>query len=604
MAIAPPAAVSPHPNELDHDKLFVCDPSLAFAPAEASSYRLTPSQLEQRWYGRIGREDVYAKDDRYDYSTDRRDVVIDDAAAETLLQKAMALGKWYAASDNTRSYCMRRSTYRDKQGLEAPSKECLEEWMAESLKQAWQRPPTSEEVAHHKALTLSAIAEHGTDEGLALGLALIYTTPSFLFREQEADFKPSGPGQAGTLELTSWTMANALAMAVTDLALIPNRYRLDRRYDDIFMREALDELALAATHDEVQTSDQLKFWTKRLMEAAPAPDPEVYDRRVLPSAIARFFREYFGYDKAPYVFKAGGIPPGFRRINDKYSPGGYVQSAEDTVAWIVSEDKEVFGRLLAGDSFFMPISSRPMQHWGFNLPPSDKEEDYKALTEIPAKGWTRQDRAQRAGMLTHPAWLVAHSGNQHTDPHPVHRGIWMRAHLFCQNIPDLPMDVDAVLPEHEDQGVRARLDEATDILAKPENVACWECHKLMNPLGIPLERYSHYGRWRQTELTSSDMEVPLSLQTRLIETHDPALEGKIVRDAPEMMRLLAASPRVEQCMIRHMFRYFMGRSERYEDACLLSQMHQSYQSTHGSFKETLSVLTSSPAFSLRHQDTP
>ena len=49
------------------------------------------------------------------------------------------------------------------------------------------------------------------------------------------------------------------------------------------------------------------------------------------------------------------------------------------------------------------------------------------------------------GVLTHPAWLVAHSGNFDNDP--IRRGLWIRKKLLGGNVPDVPITVDAKLPD-------------------------------------------------------------------------------------------------------------------------------------------------------------
>ena len=43
----------------------------------------------------------------------------------------------------------------------------------------------------------------------------------------------------------------------------------------------------------------------------------------------------------------------------------------------------------------------------------------------------------RKGLLTHPAWLIAHSQNLETDP--IHRGKWIREKLLAGTIPDLSL---------------------------------------------------------------------------------------------------------------------------------------------------------------------
>ena len=65
----------------------------------------------------------------------------------------------------------------------------------------------------------------------------------------------------------------------------------------------------------------------------------------------------------------------------------------------------------------------------------------------------------RKGMLTHPAWLIAHSLNLETDP--VRRGKWVREKLLAGTIPDVPITVDAVVPEDHHKTLRQRLESKT-----------------------------------------------------------------------------------------------------------------------------------------------
>ena len=51
----------------------------------------------------------------------------------------------------------------------------------------------------------------------------------------------------------------------------------------------------------------------------------------------------------------------------------------------------------------------------------------------------------RIGILMQPSWLVAWSQNLHNDP--VRRGRWIRERLLGGRVPDLPINVQAVIPE-------------------------------------------------------------------------------------------------------------------------------------------------------------
>jgi hypothetical protein len=125
---------------------------------------------------------------------------------------------------------------------------------------------------------------------------------------------------------------------------------------------------------------------------------------------------------------------------------------------------------------------------------------------------------------------------------------------------------------------------------------CWKCHQRMDPLGLPFEMFDHFGRYRETEL-----EKPVDATGRLQGTGDPQLDGP-VEDAIELIERLAASQRVEQVFVRHVFRYFVGRNETLADGPTLVQAHRAYAENDGSMRTLLASILSSPAFLQRTTD--
>ena len=224
-------------------------------------------------------------------------------------------------------------------------------------------------------------------------------------------------------------------------------------------------------------------------------------------------------------------------------------------------------------------------------------------------------------MLTHPAWLAAHSGNFENDP--VRRGKWIREQLLAGIVPDIPIGVEAQLPEEPHRTLRQRFD-----VVKAEG--CWRCHKKMNPLGNPFEAYDDFGRFRTHHLVDGDgnvmatefeafsrtrkmrwrdsherghplesfEEIPVDTSGVIDGTGDPALDGPV--DGPvELMRRLAKSERVRQSFVRHVFRYWMGRNETLDDSPTLMAMDKAYLDNDGSFKELLVALVTSDSFLYR-----
>lgn len=205
-------------------------------------------------------------------------------------------------------------------------------------------------------------------------------------------------------------------------------------------------------------------------------------------------------------------------------------------------------------------------------------------------------RPNRAGMLTHPAWLIAHSLNDTTDP--IRRGKWIRERLLSGTVPDLPITVDATIPEDHSKTLRERL-------VVTEQHECWRCHVKMNPLGLPFEMFDDFGRYRTQEsldkLPEKDGRTPtkpINATGVLAGTGDKTQDGE-VNDALELIDKLAASDRVRQSIIRHAFRYFMGRNEMLTDSQTLIAADKAYLNSNGSFNAVIVSLLTSDSFLYR-----
>ena len=212
----------------------------------------------------------------------------------------------------------------------------------------------------------------------------------------------------------------------------------------------------------------------------------------------------------------------------------------------------------------------------------------------------------RKGILTHPAWLLAHSQNTETDI--VRRGRWIREKLLAGRIPAVPITVEAQIPENHTQTLRERLESVT---LKQE---CWKCHRQMNPLGVAFEVFDDFGRFR----TDESLEAPENLlkegngktsanvyKTKPVNaigyldgSGHPALDGK-VQNAFELIERLAKSARVRQSIIRHAFRFFMGRNEMLSDSQTLMDADEAYVKSKGSFNAVIVSLLSSESFMYR-----
>jgi hypothetical protein len=310
---------------------------------------------------------------------------------------------------------------------------------------------------------------------------------------------------------------------------------------------------------DLSTQAGVAAYVGQLLEGDPKP-------RVL-----KFFDEYFDYEKAAAIFKE---PPG----ELPYNASLFVQDTRRLIQHIAKNDKDVLYTLLTTNQSFATDGNNYVRGAPriYGLPYDWKPRDGELVELAPD---------QRAGILTQPAWLVAHSGNFDNDP--VRRGKWIREHLLGGTIPDLPISVDAVVPDDKTKTLRQRFE----VIRTDEY--CWKCHQHMNPLGMPFEAYDHFGRYRTKEL-----KLPVDTHGAISGTNDSRVDGE-VSDALQLIRRLARWERTQEVFVRYAFRFFLGRNETVRDAKTLQEANRAYANGGGSVKALVTSLLSSDSFLYR-----
>jgi hypothetical protein len=172
------------------------------------------------------------------------------------------------------------------------------------------------------------------------------------------------------------------------------------------------------------------------------------------------------------------------------------------------------------------------------------------------------------------------------DNHAILRGRWIRERLLGDAVPDIPITVDAMLPDEPKSTLRHRMRVTRE-------KECWRCHQKMDPLGLPFEMYNQLGILRDKE-----QGKPVDTSGEIILSGDPALDGPVT-NAIDMIKKLAASKRVEQVFVRHVFRFWMGRNETVNDAPVLQDAYRAYKDSDGSMNALLVSLLTSDAFLYR-----
>lgn len=513
-----------------------------------------------------------------------------------------------------------------------PTDEMLQAAVTRAFEHLLNRKPARADASRYMTFLREGIEIAGKRQALEALLTAVILSPEFIYRME------LGLGEAlpdGRRMLSPNEIAHAIAFALTDSP------------PDEHLQRAVAEGTLSTKEDvarevrRILATDTKPYWSYEInhtfqnhVEACPNP-------RVL-----RFFREFFGYGGVFKVFKD-------KSRNGNHKPQFLFKDADLFVLSILEEDRQVLKQLLTSDRYVVHYVSKEQaerklksirENIEKNRKSNKKSKRKDPVAEKIANGLTpvlggyrggqyytayNLDREtwdypveqpfslpNRFGMLTHPAWLVAHSGNFDTDP--IRRGKWIREHLLADTIPEIPIGVDAALEDDPHKTMREKLIKTT-------TATCWRCHRKMNPLGLPFESYDDFGAYRTHHFFDSDGEIvateferqqlikrskqrkqpeatftsrPIDTTGYLAGTGDPELDGEL-QDARDLVQRLAQSDRVRQSFIRHAFRYWMGRNETLDDSSTLIAADHAYLESDGSFKALLVSLLTSDSFLMR-----
>lgn len=485
-----------------------------------------------------------------------------------------------------------------------------------------EREPDELEREKYRQLMGRCAKQASQAEALRMMLVAIAVSPPAVYRMELGQ----GPvDEHGRQIMSPGDLAFSIAYALTD-----------QKPDETLLQ--------AAASGQLKTREDVIAQVSRIWD-----DPDIEKPRIL-----RFFHEFFGYNAAPGVFKdASRFGKDYRKVPESLVQDAdtlvrhVVKEDKDVLARLLTTEKYFVAH--SGDNeqerrthdalqkFYDYYKDKPWREFPYQVPkehmtyvrsidrmfthangnvtkrwmnyleqcdkagidhmPIQNGRDYITAYNLSDKSFSYPveqpfvlNPEQRIGILMHPAWLIAHSLNLDNDP--IRRGKWIRERLLADTVPELPITVDASIPEDHEKTLRERLT-----VTRAQE--CWRCHVKMNPLGMPFELYDDFGRHRKQEkLMAQGKSKPVDASGQLAGTGEIALDGP-VEDPIQLVRQLAKSTRVRQSFVRHAFRYWMGRNEMLSDAATLQAADQAYLESDGSFRAMVIALLSSDSFLYR-----
>lgn len=513
------------------------------------------------------------------------------------------------------------------------------------------RPPTKKESDDYLQIVSDSIPKIGKEDGIFMGLSAIFLDRDALFRPELVE--EGKPDAHGRVPLQDWELGLAVNHALSYIrpdqelrsAIVEGRMKtredvkreITRMLDDPSIRKprvlrffrdyfdydlggyiCKDNAALAKTGVSNRGTSHFRAMfdatasTDRLVELILEEDQDVLKELLTTQkvVVTRTDNVYFGRKHTPEEraeaiaakkkadeelaakfaseLKELDIQIAERKesLKDKTLEKGTKRTLEKELKQLQDKKKKTEqDRKRRRDNRNVDVKLADLK--GENIYARVSRRSFGAGSMKPERQLATAPEGERLGILTHPSWLVSHTDAM--DNHAIHRGIWIRKRLLGGGIPDVPITVDAQLPDEPQNALRERMRVTREKY-------CWSCHDKMDPLGLPFEMYNHAGLFRTTELGE-----PVDTTGEIIESGDPTLDGP-VENAIEMIQKLAESERVEQVFVRHAFRFWIGRNETLNDAPVLQAAHRAYRDSGGSMKALITSLVTSDAFLYRTRE--
>ncbi len=378
-------------------------------------------------------------------------------------------------------------------GEEQDPQTCAHEFIARFGQRSFRRPLTIEEQAPYRALFAQVQSEDGYAEGIRWVTTALLQSPHFLYRAELGR-----TGQDGRFALTSWEIATELSY--------------------LFWGTTPDDTLLAlAASGELATPEVITNQTQRLLA-----DPKS-------QAVAQNFTwRWLGLDQLHVVTRDPDLYPDLTpTIREAMG-----QETERLLGQVWQDGGSLSDLLLADHTWLNPELAQ-----------------FYGLDAGDGQGWRQVSLADSpyGGLLTQGSLLMTHA--LPTGSSPIHRGLLIREHFLCQELPPPPANLDTS-PPPVDQSLSTRQRYAQHA----DDLACAGCHDLIDPIGFGFEHFDADGRWR-------DMDGPHNIDdTGHIEgtrATDTDFEGLL-----DLSSQLASSPDVQACYTGQWLRYGYGLDQR------------------------------------------
>jgi hypothetical protein len=195
------------------------------------------------------------------------------------------------------------------------------------------------------------------------------------------------------------------------------------------------------------------------------------------------------------------------------------------------------------------------------------------------------------GLLGHAALLTKHAQPENSSP--VQRGRFVRDRILCEQIPEMPEDLDTNLAAGANYTTnRERYAEHS------KNPVCAGCHASFDPVGFTFEHFDGFGRYRDQEKGS-----PIDASGSISRLDEMGFEVLTPLDGVESLSdYLADNDRVRACVVRYWSYYAYGRDNWQEKKCNDDFVRREAGENGYTLQSIVMGILHAPTFTRRVQD--
>ena len=367
----------------------------------------------------------------------------------------------------------------------------MQDFCSQLAERAFRRPLDAE--LRHRTVDLWFQPGIALEDSVKRSVLAVMTSPRFLYPESEG-------------RQDSHTAAARLALVLWDS--LPD-----------------EALRKAANRGEVTTPDQIRAQARRMIQNPRAK-----------AKLRGFFDHWLDAEAADDIAKDPKSYPGFdaEMVQDlRTSLNHFV----DSVVWSDASD---YRQLLLSDEIYLNAPLR--RYYGVESLGSTQRGAGGGATNALDDAFipVRFNPEQRAGVLTHPFLLSAHS--YYRSSSPIHRGVFLTRKVLGRFLKPPPRAIE-FMDDRFDPSLTMR-EKVTQLTEKPQ---CMACHATINPLGFSLEQFDAAGRFR-LEDTRKPINATSEYQTA---------DGKTLtlRGPRDLARHASESPDARRGFVRQLFQH-------------------------------------------------